>query len=285
MIRTYSKRLLSPYTGQIQIVETDRARALTLGDKRWAIQYIHAPSVARHGNRTPDGKTVQPGNIRVAHIENSVIERVRIPPFLDQQKIDEQINMLAEHLPDIALPLPAADKYEFWLLDEKDEAPIALIYSCVKAEEMPSYPFKPEWTALSAARMEVSRTPEEQERNIPPVNYRVQQLISERAGHKPRAAWFNRNKQDTENFPPLLLVEDWEEDEHYQLCQRYIRRLAPRLLMLHGLERVDRQRLEMAAKENVLEVDNFYPLYPEVVNEEVMATIRVEAHLRRSATN
>lgn len=283
MIQAYSKRLLSPFTGQVQIVETETARALTLDGKQWAIQYKHVSGPAGQDARSQQGKTQQPGNIRVAHIENSVIERVRVPSFLDTDEIDEQIRVLSGYLGDITLPLPAADMYEFWLLDEKHEAPLALIYSCVKAEEMPLYPFKPEWTALSAARMEVARTPEEQQHYVPPVNYRLQQLVTERAGRRPRAAWIRRRENESGAFPPCLLSEDWEEEAHCQLCQRYLRRLAPRLLMLHGLDRADRQRLEVAAQEHAIEVEQFYPLYPEIADEELMAAIRVEARLRRAS--
>ena len=39
MIRAYSKRLLSPYMGLVQIVETERARALSLEGTDWSIQF------------------------------------------------------------------------------------------------------------------------------------------------------------------------------------------------------------------------------------------------------
>ena len=39
MIRAYSKRLLSPFTGLVQIAESDRARALSLEGNDWGIQF------------------------------------------------------------------------------------------------------------------------------------------------------------------------------------------------------------------------------------------------------
>ena len=42
MIRTYSKRLLMPYVGVIQVAEMDRARALSTDGENWAIQYVLA---------------------------------------------------------------------------------------------------------------------------------------------------------------------------------------------------------------------------------------------------
>lgn len=283
MIHAYSKRLLSPFTGQVQIVETPRARALTLGGAEWEIQFKLPRDPDGRRDQSADGKLMRYHYYRIAIVRGSSIERIRPPLGLDAVEVEESVEELAAHLADISLPLPAADHYEFWLLDEKDESPLALIYSCVREDEMPLYPFRPEWTALSAAMMEVSRTPDELEFYVPPVNYRVQQMVNERAGSKPRAAWIRRREGLATEFPPLLLSEDWEEQEHHQLCQRYIQRQAPRLLMLQGLPVEYRRRLEQAAREEVFEVERFYPLFPEIVDEQLMADIRVQARLRRTA--
>jgi hypothetical protein len=53
--------------------------------------------------------------------------------------------------------------------------------------------------------------------------------------------------------------------------------------MLQGLSRDYRRRLEQSAREEVFEVERFFPLYPDVVDEQLMATIRVEARIRRAA--
>ena len=65
------------------------------------------------------------------------------------------------------------------------------------------------------------------------------------------------------------------------MCQRYLSRKAPRLLMLQGLSEHDRERMEIAAKSHVMEVDQYFPLYPEVNDQQRMSAIRVEARLRR----
>jgi hypothetical protein len=76
---------------------------------------------------------------------------------------------------------------------------------------------------------------------------------------------------------------DWESEEDRRLCQRYIERQAPRLLMLHGLKHDDRLRLEGYARQNALEVERFFPLYPAVADDELMSAICVEARLRLAA--
>jgi len=147
---------------------------------------------------------------------------------------------------------------------------------------MADFPDRAEWTALSSAAMRIERTPEEEQNSEPPVNYRVERMVAERAGPKPRGRWFTRRESDSNTFPPLLLKEDWEDASQFELCQRYIKRQSTRLLMLHDLQHDDRKRLETAARKNVLEVERFYPFYPDVADEQLMNTILVEARLRRN---
>jgi hypothetical protein len=107
-------------------------------------------------------------------------------------------------------------------------------------------------------------------------------MVEERAGTKPRAAWFERSDADEGDFPPCLIREDWQDAKEQELCDRYIRRLAPRLLMLQGLSRTARERLENAAREHVFEIERFHALYPEVVDQRLMKAARVEARMRRA---
>ncbi len=281
MIQAYSKRLLSPYKGMVQIVETERARALTLEGTDWAIQF--RMDTGHSGQRDGTGPPPKKQYIRVANIDGSEIQRLKLPYHLDDGMVEQQVLVLADYVKDATLPFPPADEYEYWLLDEKNEQPLALIYSCVKAEEMAMYPRQLEWTATPASLSAVEKTPEELKVYTPPVNYQLEQLVNARAGRNPRAAWMKRRDSLNYDLPPCLVSEIWEEEEHQRLCRRFIARLAPRLLMLHELEPHDRLRLEQEAKAHALEVDRFFPLYPAVADEKLMSSIRVEARLRLAA--
>lgn len=272
MIRAYSKKLLFPYTGQVQIIETTSARALTLDGKNWEIQFL------RKDSNEPE----QDKYFRVAIIKDSELKRITLPSYLYDSEIDERIVELAEFIANVNLPFPAEDIFEYWLLDEKEKAPLALIFSCCKAEQMATYPSITEWTALPSSAMKIEATPDEESRNEAPVNYRFERLVAERAGYNPRAAWFTRRHSETETFPSCLVSEEWEDEAQDELCQRYIQRQAPRLLMLHGLDKTDRLRLEQAAKAYALEVERFCAMYPDVVDKKLMTAIRVEARLRRA---
>lgn len=279
MIRAHSQRLLQPYSAQVQIAQSDNARALSMDGDMWEFQFIYANG--RSGNA---GSGRQQGRfIRAAHIRHCDLERVIDNPSAEDGEVDERILELARFLLEAPPPFQAADRYEYWLLDPKDNSPLALIFSCVEAPEMASFPKLTDWTALPAAVMPIEISEDERSKSYGPVNYRLERCVAERAGTKPRARWFTRRSNECENFPPYLVREDWKSEEHQDLCQRYLHRQAPRLLMLHGIGREDRRRMELAAKANALDVVRFYPLYPEIADKDVMDAIRIEARIRMAA--
>ena len=284
MIKTYSQRLLPPYYGQVQIAESERARAVTADGQSWEIQFLHM------GNDSPPHSInhAQATNLsyrRAVTISDSDIRQKNIGVSANkgldkEQTVDERILELTDFLADISLPFPAADAFEYWLLDGKDQSPLALIFSCRESEQMNDYPSRPEWTALPAAVMPIALTEEEKSYSSAPVNYRLERLVAERAGNKPKAKWFTRRLNEEQSFPNLMLREDWPEKESADLCQRYLTRQSPRLLMLHGLNQELRRQLEINARPHALEVERFYHLYPKVVDQALMNSILVEARLR-----
>jgi hypothetical protein len=279
MITAHSQRLLQPYSAQIQIAASDHARALSIDGDLWEFQFIYANSrdsggsAGRHQGRFT----------RAAHIRHRDLRRVIENPVTEDGQVDQRILDLATFLLEVSLPFEAADRYEYWLLDPKDDSPLALIFSCVHASEMASFPKLTDWTALPAAVMPIDTSEAERSRSYGPVNYRLERCVAERAGTRPRAKWFTRRYDEGAEFPPFLIREDWNNEEHQDLCQRYLHRQAPRLLMLHGVSLEDRRRMELAATANALDVARFYPLYPEIADTDVMNKIRIEARLRTAA--
>jgi hypothetical protein len=276
MINAYSQRLSPPFSGQAQIAESDRARAITMDGLMWEIHFTRGAS----GGAGRGYLKHQRSYVRVAHVSQDWVRRVHKEGSEENREVDERILELTAFLADAVLPFPVADEHEYWLLDPKDESPLALIFTCIDAEQMTSFPDHPEWTALPAAVMPIERSEEELSRGVPPVNYQVEQLVAGRAGTRPKAQWFRRQAADSDDFPPLLLREDWPDEAAHDLCQRYVQRQSPRLLMLHGLEHDKRLRLEQAARANVMEVARFHSTYPEVADTELMSAMRVEARIR-----
>jgi len=243
----------------------------------WEFHFLFA--IPQH-DQTP-GRQNQRRFKRVAAIETEKVREIAAQASPDTAAVDERIVELAVFIAKASFPFPPADNHEYWLLDPEDDSPLALIFSCVDSEQMADFPDRPEWTALSSAAMRVERTPEEEKTGEPPVNYRVERMVAERAGQKPRGRWFTRRESEPDVFPPFLLKEDWRDAGQAELCQRYIHRQSTRLLMLHDLQHDDRKRLENAARQNVFEVERFYPFYPKVADQQVMNAILVEARLRK----
>lgn len=281
MMRTYSKRLLSPFVGLVQVAETPRARAVSLDGKNWAIQYSLKEHPELQKASSDAGLYAQ--FVLVATIESGELKTRGLHPFLDPEAVKPAIDAFFEVVPHAQLPFAAADRYEYWLLDGTDGAPLALLHSCVDEEDMTLYPRRPSWIAMPAAQLEVPAPEESHATYVPPVNYRLQKLVEKRAGVKPRSTWFDRSRPAREDFPPCLIRDAWENEDQQGLCDRYIQRLAPRLLMLQGLPLSVRQRLELAARDHVFDVERFYPLYPEVIDKGLLTAARVEAQFRRAA--
>lgn len=281
MIRMYSKRMLQPFVGVIQVADFGWARALSLDGKNWAIRYSHDESretlfgSLRYDPRVNlslflsiEGKQF---NIRVMR---TGMKPVRV-------KIDSQ--RLFDVLSAARLPFEAADCYEYWLLDANDEKPLALLHSSINEEEMQRPQPPAEWLSIPAAELAVADPDSDnQGEYVIPVNYRLQKFIEQRAGNKPRTAWFERPAPATDDFPSCLIREEWEDPEPQRCCELYLQRLAPRLLMIDGLPRTVRQRLEHAACDHVFDVEDFYPLYPDVVDQSLLNAARVEARFRRA---
>lgn len=283
MIKTYSQRLLPPYYGQVQIAESERARALTSDGKTWEIQFLHAGN----GDLTHNGiRGINHSFRRAVTISDTEIRQKNIESTQNEgQTVDKRILELTDFLADITLPFPAADHFEYWLLDAKNQSPLALIFSAKDSEQMNAYPSRPEWTALPAAVMPIEMTEDEKSYSSAPVNYRLERLVAERAGNNPKAKWFTRCLNEDQSFPAFMLTEDWQEEDDLDLCQRYLTRQSPRLLMLHSLDQEQRRQLEINSRPHALEVERFCQLYPEIMDQALMNGIRVEARLRNACEN
>ncbi len=279
-INAYSRRMMPPFSGNLQIVECGDARALSMDGENWEIQYRFATG-ERPGSIDPqprrDKYTV------IASITPAGHERLSLPPVFDTEVVARRIEQLFAWIPDSSLPYPATDRFEYWLLDLAEQKPLALLKTCASLEEMGPPMVRPVWTAMPASQMPIDEAAEEGTEYVPPVNARLETLVAQRAGPSPQAAWFDRGEETDTEFPTYFIREDWDEEQHGRLCRLYIRRLAPRLLMLQGLSQENRRQLEQAARENALEVDRFHRLYPEVIDQKMINALCVEARIRRSS--
>jgi len=282
-IRLYSKRILQPYVGVVQVADLGWARALSLDGLNWAVRYSQNENKhTRHARFSHDPRV---NLTMIVNIEGDQADTRVIRQAQDPIQLQRDSQRIFDTLADAQIPFEAADHYEYWLLDGDDETPLALLHSCLSEQDM-RLPVPPsEWLSIPAAQLSVpdpEPKPEDPFVSQAPINSRLQQCIEQCAGSRPKAAWFNRKQSSSVSFPPCLIRDEWDDPEHQRLSELYLNRLAPRLLMIEGLSRAVRQRLEKAASEHALDVDKFYPLYPEVVDNTFLNAARVEARLRRA---
>ena len=263
MFKAYAQKLGPPFSGQVQIVESDTYRAMTLDGDMWEIQYV---------NRIH----VRAATVSAAEIKSGSYKK----ELISEGTADPKLVALMEFLNDVELPFESHDHYEYWLLDREEQSPMAMMFSCSQESQMKKFPVHADWTALPDSVMPVVKTQKEIDAKMAPVNYRVESAVSERAGTSPKARWYDRREHDDSLFPPLLVREDWPDADQQALCSRYLERQAPRLLMLRGLSDVKRDQLEMGCKPYASEVARFCVLYPKVLHEEHVNALRVEARIR-----
>lgn len=281
MIKTYSRRLLSPFVGVVQIAEMRRARALSLDGRNWEIQCASVDELEfRRQNPGVDPKL---RFFLVATLESGELKIRGRHPLVKSDAVREAMARLQAAVSAARLPFAAADDEEYWLLDPADDRPLALLHTCVAPEERDLLPRDPSWVAMSASQLAVPDTERPAGAYVPPVNYRLERAVEKRAGARPRACWMRRGGDGAVPgpLPPCLLREDWLSEEQQDLYRRYVHRLAPRLLMLHDLPRETRRGLEVAACDHALDVARFHSVYPEVVDEGLIKVARVEAELRK----
>ncbi|MCA1791523.1 MAG: hypothetical protein LC667_17240, partial [Thioalkalivibrio sp.] len=152
----YSRRLLLPFVGVVQIAEMERARALSMDGDYWSIQYM-LPVDPHQQTRT---KRVDPGSTytrivgynyaAVGTIKEGQLENHPVHPALDVDEVRAAGNRLFETVTAAHLPFEAADRYEYWLLDPRDETPLALLYTCVGEQERALTPPRAEWHPMPA---------------------------------------------------------------------------------------------------------------------------------------
>lgn len=270
MFRKFAQRLTPPYSGQVQIVETDAYRALTLDGKTWEVQHLNRIHIRICTITTSDLKA------RLRNTGNNINN-------IDDAS-DPKLEALFDFLAEVEVPFPSTDYYEYWLLDKLDNTPLALLYTCTSVELMEKFPTHAEWASLPDAIMKVQKSDDELAAKVPPINYQLESLVSERAGTNKKARWYDRREPHSEFFPPFVVREDWLDPDHEALCKRYIDRQAPRLLMLQGLSESNRARLEASCEPYAMEVARFHKVYPVIQDEARINALLVEARLREAST-
>lgn len=278
-VHYYSLRRLSPYQGTVQVVDLPGFRAMSPDGITWQVRV--QSRYPRFGGRA----------VWRADGSGNLIETDRTRPFFDAMR----------EAP--ALPFPLADRQELWLLDGREQAPLALLTSTLERAASPPT-FAPQWQAALAgddsfvSRMFTSGSTV----SLIPHRELVSRCVQKAAGARVRAQWFVRSADGSgtglggsgisdalrgrrvvrEVFPELLVSERWETEAERGLVRDYHDWLAPGLLTHNNLTRGTRDRLEQAACRQAEKLYHVRQLLPEVLNPDLVKVAMVEAVMRRS---
>jgi hypothetical protein len=304
----YSRRLLNPISGIVQVLQTGNARAISTDGSNWRIQ------IQSEILKTPWHELEIPANYDRYFVygvwsKNNGLTKVPIHPTLYQKHVEQTANALIEMLIQYQdrIPFPQLDHYECWLLDINKLKPVVLINSSVD-DNFPDFSRSLDWnpcenhdhtfTTNSFITRQKNATVKIHAKDI--LNDVVRNITSSPG----IAIWVKRDKHGDghiianncksapiekdilrQNEIPLLgITQHWQSDGEQQLVDDYIQWLAPKLLTWSNLDSKTRAELEIAAQQQPLLVDRFYPLYPTVIDKTLLKKILVEAAIRKSST-
>jgi len=196
---------------------------------------------------------------------------------------DNLVMALQQHAGEI--PFRGIDDHECWLLTT-DDMPLALMDSVT--EPSGRYVFEsPSWhpgaSAYEAFDSDFGDAAS------------LRELVRLRAGRKQKSIWLHRQQdlsgitEDGQTFsgeqiPKFLLNEHWGEESDRKLVEDYFRWQAPWLLQLDSLSDAQRGDYEKYAWRRQLVCANQFQLFPRVVDERALRSVRVQAQLMGSDT-
>ncbi len=257
----YGVRRLGPYLGVIQVIDVGDACAYSTNGHSWRIRQQAASGRFRWG---------------VPHSTNA--------PNL--------VEALEHHPP---LPFPIRDRFELWLLRHNTRKPLALLSTRYHASEMEAVR-NPHWHAFATADTGFnSGTLQAQ----PSHRDQLESLVNMASQPLPAAQWFERQDDGSgtglqglhlldgeagrvlsgEDFPELLVSEDWPDTVDRGLINDYHNWSAGSLLAHQNLSRSTRERLEQAACQRPTGLLTAYPLIPEVFDQDAIDVALVSARL------
>jgi hypothetical protein len=277
-VKTYSRRLLAPFHGMLQVVEVRGGAAETSDGRQWKL-YVADEAIVSHtglseiqyGSWSANGGRAR-SKVRGACCSNLIEET--------GERLIAALEAHAAHV-----PFPARDVHELWLLDAESGMPLALLETAVDAASRGSAD-APRWLPGAAAKWEFVSGFGDAETLVA--------LLARAAGKRSRADWVERGPCGDGRagdgrlipgwrFPELFLRTEWDMPEDTGLVRDFLCWQAPWLLQLAGLHPDTRSWLESAAWDRPVATSKVFRLYPSVLDREGLRIARVKAQLMGGA--
>ncbi len=269
----YALRRFCPYQGVVQVVEVGNARAYSEDGQHWTVRiersYTRYDACSEHDEDTPVATA------------NDLMEAINNHP---------------------GIPFPLEDRVELWLLHKETQLPLALIKSRRHLEDADAvtdptwHPFLGSNTDFKSPTLDEKR---KQTRSTARAQDVLEREINMAARPRPKLQWFARASNGSgvghsgmrvdeallgrqlavDDFPELLVREDWADDTRRELVREYHEWYAPSLLAHQNIRNETRAWLENAARRRPDVILKHYPMYPEVLDEEAMQVSLVSGRL------
>jgi hypothetical protein len=299
----FSIRRLNPFNGLLQVCQLDSARALSADGQVWEIQVLSDSPQGLWANTPFSGRQYYTFG---RWSSDQGLEQVPVNPLFNIRQMISSAEALVEQLKDACehLPFHPGDPYELWLLDAENHQPIALLASC-REEAQRNEIHRERWLAaepddhsFTSAVLNQQDSSLNDEQNPQTHASALESSVMQRAGQHRLTQWFLRNEDasasscdnpaqswSAADFPELLVTEAWQENHERDLVQDYIDWKAPQLLMLPNIGDETRDRLEKMAIKQAEAVDRLWRLYPQIHNQDLLKSARVEAKIRSANRN
>lgn len=281
----YALRLLAPYQGVLQIVDTGEARAMSPDGIEWQVQ-------VRVGTRNPvwgefEGDEDET-RLMVYGLWTQDTGLVRLPfdPMADMAEARAQAEDMVTRLPAAMAqaPFPLADQHELWLLDTEAQ-PLALLASVRRGDPLPAH-VRSRWQGSPS--MHFARHLYELDGDglarLQASGDEMARLVEQAAGTRPETRWIDRSEPHPElDFPPAGVRHRWPEADQQTVADDWLCWQAPLLLMLPELDAALRARLEEFAMRQVSSVARYWRSWPEVIDRDRLQAALVAARLQAGA--
>lgn len=106
----------------------------------------------------------------VATVDHGTLQPRALHPLLDANDVKPTNQTLYQAVRAACVPFPAADRFEYWLLDADQQRPLALLQSCTDEQEIPLALLPPGWIAMPAAQLDVPAPETAPQSYVPPLN-------------------------------------------------------------------------------------------------------------------
>lgn len=289
----YAVRRVNPFRGVMQIIESEAGRALSCNGIVWEILVSAAQGTAAMGNtmanpgRDNERKTYY--RFGLWSMDDGLMKRSNSPvDGQDYFELASQCDVLVDSVKQHhdSLPFTLEDNLELWLFDKDDQRPFALLSTVVPGASMPS-PQPKYWSAC------IGPTGSPSQRRFPQ-SAELEEQVRQRAGFNSNSHWVRRLSDGTgvieatgrslpaEQFPVLLLDENWLNETEQQCALDYIRWISPSLLTLQHLDEGTRLRIESNLNVQAVSIEHHWHLYPEVIDDTLLKAARVQSRIEQS---